>query len=194
MGFQVAPLEALFADSTPAGDRARFFTLKGAASNVGMAAGPAVSVCIFLSLSDTWTVPELSAVILAAVGIGVVEAALLVPLRDLPAPAGEGGTRAGADCAGRGGCGGDDAGGDDEDALSEAVARTRTRRASFWVAALVAAQDVLTGLGSGMCYKFQPLFLWKEVGLSPVATNAIMASFQLAAAVCQILIVRLARR
>ena len=44
MGFQISPLEALYADSTPAGDRARWFTLKGAASNLGMATGPAVSV------------------------------------------------------------------------------------------------------------------------------------------------------
>lgn len=63
----------------------------------------------------------------------------------------------------------------------------------MWVAALVALQDLLTGLGSGMCYKFQPLFLWQEFGLSPIATNAIVASFQIAAALCQLLITRLAQ-
>lgn len=43
-----------------------------------------------------------------------------------------------------------------------------------------------------MCYKFQPLFLWRDVGLSPISTHAIVASFQLAAALGQILIGHLA--
>ena len=199
MGFQVAPLEALFADSTPASDRARYFALKGAASNVGMAAGPAVAVAIFLARSDTWTLPELSAVILAAVVLGVGEAALLVCLRDVPAGVVSSTSDGGVASHGAGNPDADTPGSVnsaravDGDVADASVATTGCS-ASIWIATLIAAQDVLTGLGSGMCYKFQPLFLWKEVGLSPIATNAIMASFQLAAAVGQILITRLAHR
>ena len=43
MGFQLAPLDALFAESTPERERPRYFALKGAAGNVGLAAGPAVA-------------------------------------------------------------------------------------------------------------------------------------------------------
>lgn len=244
-GFQISPLEALYADSTPAGDRARWFTLKGAASNIGMAAGPAVSVAIFLARSDTWTTPELSMVILAAAGIGVAEAAALLCLRDMPsrnrAGGGDGGSGAGGGAGGGGGTGTGDIGasgadgvcaggscssssshsfddapgtrrdapmtsathnggdGGADDGSETHPCRVRSPAASsacavsVWVAALVAVQDVLTGLGSGMCYKFQPLFLWRELHLSPVATNAIMASFQVGAAVCQLLIAKLAR-
>ena len=83
MGFQMAPLDALFADSTGPEERTRYFTLKGAASNVGLAAGPAVAAVIFWATTDSWTLSELSAVILAAVGFGVAEGVLLLPLRDV---------------------------------------------------------------------------------------------------------------
>lgn len=198
-GFQISPLEALYADSTPAGDRARWFTLKGAASNIGMATGPAVAVGIFLATSDTWTPPELSAVILAAAGVGLLEAALLVCLRDVPGGGqhiGDHQTGGGAstDSTGTGPSAGDGDDGDEGPRPGEdGRRRSSTCDVSVWIAALVAIQDLLTGLGSGMCYKFQPLFLWQEFALSPVATNAIVASFQIAAALCQILITRLAQ-
>merc|ERR1712232_1290074 len=49
------------------------------------------------------------------------------------------------------------------------------------VAPLIGLNFILTGLGSGMIYKFIPMFCWKELALGPIATHAMIASFQLLA-------------
>ena len=41
------------------------------------------------------------------------------------------------------------------------------------IAPLVALSDVLSMLGSGMTIKFFALFFWKDLGLQPVAVNAV---------------------
>ena len=146
-GFQLAPLDALFTDSTPAGDRTRYFARRGSAANVGLAAGPALSVAIFLASSNTWTLPDLSAVILTAVAFGVGEAALLCLLRDLP--------KTESSSSGSGGGDGRASGSDNlrDNLRAVAADELQPRRAvcdaSVWVASLVAVQDVITGVGSG---------------------------------------------
>merc|ERR1712232_797952 len=61
------------------------------------------------------------------------------------------------------------------------------------VAPLIGLNFILTGLGSGMIYKFIPMFCWKELALGPIATHAMIASFQLLAVGGNLLIARLAR-
>ena len=46
---------------------------------------------------------------------------------------------------------------------------------------LIVANNLLLGLGSGVAYKFLPIFCWKVLHLKPVSTYALTASFQLLA-------------
>jgi len=57
---------------------------------------------------------------------------------------------------------------------------------------LIALSNLLQGLGSGIAYKFVPIFCWKELGLRPVATYAIVAGFQMAATLLNFVVRRLA--
>ena len=129
-----------------------------------------VAAVIFWATTDSWTLSELSAVILAAVGFGVAEAVLLLPLRDVqqtyrrsdqrsaPRALGDGrspearGLNVVAAMSTAEEC---DVPRPDVCARSpletplEAPTPSSRDAVHTWVASLLAAQDVLTGLGSG---------------------------------------------
>ena len=58
---------------------------------------------------------------------------------------------------------------------------------------LIAACQLLMGLGSGMAYKYIPIFCWKELGMPPVQTYALVGAFQLIATLNNFVVSRLAR-
>jgi MFS family permease len=76
------PVLALFADSVPTGDRARFYLYLFYVFWAGALAGPVAAVGIFSAQRDEWTYRELSVVLFAALAFKMVNAVLLCFLRD----------------------------------------------------------------------------------------------------------------
>jgi MFS family permease len=60
MGLHAAPLEALFADSVASGSRSKVYVWRSALRTLGNAAGPLISVVIFLVYGDQWRLDELT--------------------------------------------------------------------------------------------------------------------------------------
>ena len=71
------PVLALFADSVPTGDRARFYLYLFYVFWAGALAGPVAAVGIFSAQRDEWTYRELSVVLVAALAFKMVNAVLL---------------------------------------------------------------------------------------------------------------------
>ncbi|EOD27753.1 hypothetical protein EMIHUDRAFT_204702 [Emiliania huxleyi CCMP1516] len=65
--------------------------------------------------------------------------------------------------------------------------------ASRRVAPFLAASSLSLGFGSGIAYKFLPLYCMQSLELTPIATHAIIALMQLTATALNLLIRRLAR-
>lgn len=185
-GCFMPPFEAIFGDSTAGAARAKWYTRKAACYTFGLAFGPALTMVIFAAArNDTWTQPELSAVLCAAAAIGVVLAALVLGFREVEAPPSQLL---------------DPAAGDAESAAAPLNATPAAPPPPRWrcvrrkhVPILISISSLLGGLGSGMAYKFIPMFCWKELGLSPIPTHAIIVAQQLAATVLNFAIGRLAR-
>ena len=200
-GLGTTPIEALFGDSTPSGAaRARFYSWKGGLYTLGLASGPLCAILIFSIRGDTWTKPELVVVMLSAEGIGVILACLLCLFRDVrerddallhtPTPEHDAATGAAEQAGthrptlqGSSDTSVNTTTHDPRDEANEAADGETVQCCGLTrrhVAPVIAISNLFLGLGSGMTYKFQPLFCWMGLGLSPIQTQAIVASFQYA--------------
>merc|ERR1711933_316397 len=65
------PCQALFADSTPEGERSTFFTYQFACYLSASAVGPLVSIIMFKTLGDEWDMYHLRIVIYVGLGMEV---------------------------------------------------------------------------------------------------------------------------
>ena len=89
-----------------------------------------------------------------------------------------------------GGPSGPSGGGDGgEDGGPLAVHRKRSR----WVAPVISASNLLMGFGSGIAYKFIPLYCMQGLRLSPIVTHGVIAGMQIAATLLNMMMRRLAR-
>lgn len=206
--FSVAS-NALLGDSTTIARRNRVFVWKQACTTAGMTFGPSVAVVCFLLTHNTWTAPELTVVCLACAALGVPLALCmflftdvrvpLVPSEALLAgaqPHSDEATTVGATSSTINAAAAEPAsavvavhaavgggrGGAEDDAAAEPSRRPPPSRCLHrWVAPLIALCDVFTGMGSGIVYKFVPLFLLSDLALPPITVQAVVASFQFAA-------------
>eukprot|EP00611_Tribonema_gayanum_P010496 TRINITY_DN2052_c2_g1_i2.p1 TRINITY_DN2052_c2_g1~~TRINITY_DN2052_c2_g1_i2.p1 ORF type:complete len:558 (+),score=249.24 TRINITY_DN2052_c2_g1_i2:100-1773(+) len=79
-------VEALFADSVPCGQRSGVYTAKYVLTLLSSAAGPLVSIILFVLLGDVWTTHDCAAVILVGVCLAAVPNAVLFAFRAPPPP------------------------------------------------------------------------------------------------------------
>ena len=191
-GLWNGPFEALFADSTPTGDRTRYQAWKVTVRLIGRSVGPATSAVMFATLGNKWTPRELTNVFATGILISTLGMGAMFFFSDDRSLGDDGGGNALLDpvavAAGGGGINGDgnqDRGRPERQALLSVNAGGggRSRRASFGEAYerrcgcltekripyICAASDLVSGLASGMTIKFFPLFFKSKeaTALSP---------------------------
>ncbi|KAG5191115.1 hypothetical protein JKP88DRAFT_352424 [Tribonema minus] len=79
-------VEALFADCVPCGQRSGVYTAKYVLTLLSSAAGPLVSIILFVLLGDVWTTRDCAAVILVGVCLAAVPNVVLFAFRAPPPP------------------------------------------------------------------------------------------------------------
>lgn len=156
------PVQALYADSVPTGLRSKYFMYLFLCFWTGGLLGPAVTIVIFVSQSNGWTTFELSLCIFIAVGLKMVNAVLLLFLRDsnalgreadhatvetpqVPEKAAEEGRRLSRSCS----------------------------EPSYLIPLCVILASLVSQSGAGMTVKFFPLFFKNDCGMSPAGVQGV---------------------
>eukprot|EP00532_Pseudo-nitzschia_australis_P000088 CAMPEP_0168204518 /NCGR_PEP_ID=MMETSP0139_2-20121125/25437_1 /TAXON_ID=44445 /ORGANISM="Pseudo-nitzschia australis, Strain 10249 10 AB" /LENGTH=571 /DNA_ID=CAMNT_0008130455 /DNA_START=53 /DNA_END=1768 /DNA_ORIENTATION=+ len=169
------PCQALYADSTPEGQRSMYFTYQFACYLSASAVGPLVSIVLFQTLGDDWDMYHLRLVIYAGLGMEVCNALLMMFFDDKKAldeseNENEEQTVAEND---------DDSNNDPSDQSDEEIengspissspetTQTILQKRQEWIPYLTFIAGLISSLGSGMTVKFFPLFFKDEVGMSP---------------------------
>ncbi|SPQ93862.1 unnamed protein product (mitochondrion) [Plasmodiophora brassicae] len=163
-----APMEALFADSTPTGLRADIFVAKFVLMQVGRGIGSAVIALLFLVFGDVWEIHELQQVLYVGLALTVIPAvmqAFVSDDRSLNAES-EATLSAGSVPLLSAGTKGH----------SNIVDPPRLDRwVVTFVPATLAISDLMTALGAGATVKFFPLFFIEEFDMKPVEIGVIFA-------------------
>jgi MFS family permease len=195
-------LSALFADSIPTGQRAKYFTQRSILTTIGNTSGPLVALTMFLFLGDKWTVTDCAVVMMAGQLICAPGMIILCMLNDDDAAVNdvtihdETTTAEGSECnetAGEnltieeGGVVQDNNGryldsseenvnDDDEDESED----NQNHNTSYYglpstrvIPVFVATTDLLSGLASGMSIRYFPIFFVNNLHLSPVTVQIV---------------------
>jgi len=162
------PCQALFADSTPEGERSTYFTYQFACYLTASAVGPLVSIIMFQTLGDEWDMAHLRLVIYVGLGMEVCNSLVMMLFDDDKAldtgdDAGEreeneSDTNSEVNTSGTS---------DVEDRSPPSLSRTPLQKRQQWIPYLVFISNLISALGSGMTVKFFPLFFKDEVGMTP---------------------------
>ena len=199
------PAQALFADSTPTGQRSWHFTKLAQIGFAASTVGPAVAVAMFALHGDTWSTTTLRNVLVVGVAIEVPMAFPMMLLRDDCALEAGGGSAAEettpapvVDSCAQGCSGGGSAepAGDEAAASESADAAHKASEESphIWMVPYVLfASALLLALGSGMTIKFFPLFFKNDLQLSPVYVQLIYLLVPIWMGICSDLGERAAR-
>lgn len=157
---------ALLSEMTEAGDsRMKVMSHLQTASSAGLASGPALQLLLMLVTGTThWTTSELHWVLCSGLVLLVPFVPLVWRIRtaDVALDATQTAADAGAGAAGSEGGGGS----------SPLLAETPPQRRQWLVATLVEVSSLITSVGSGMTFKYWPLFFKGDFGFSPSAVCA----------------------
>ncbi len=177
------PVQALYADSTPPGERTMYYTYLFASYTLASCIGPLISICLFLGWGNDWSLDELKDVILVGMGLEVFAACCMFPFDDKKAL-----KEPGEEISGEGECANADCKSVEESPASderkntegdEALEKRRSR-----IPYILFCSDMLVSLGSGMTVKFFPLFFKDDCELSPVTVQVIYLIVPLFMIVC----------
>jgi MFS family permease len=165
------PCSALYADSTPEGERSKYYTYLFACYMAASAAGPLVSIVLFQTLGDEWDLYHLRLVMYAGLGIEIFNSFLMMLFDDkkaLEEPGNSTDDDAG-ECAAEedGTMEEEEEGETNEEPTDPSNTLTALQKRQRWIPYIVFAQGLIFALGSGMTVKFFPLFFKDEVGMSP---------------------------
>jgi MFS family permease len=202
------PCNALFADSTPEGQRTRFFNYLFVAYTVASSCGPLVSIILFQTLGDVWDLYHLRIVMYVGLGLEVFNALLMTFFDDRKA------LEESNDDDDEGVMGSET---DDECDISPHLVQDRNPQSdsatlngmlhpgacdaselmSFskrqkWIPYIVFCQGLIFAVGSGMTIKFFPLFFKDEVGMTPSQVQIIYCIAPLVMAISSTLCTQLA--
>ena len=167
------PCQALFADSTPEGERSTYFTYQFACYLTASAVGPLVSIIMFQTLGDEWDMAHLRLVIYVGLGMEVCNSCLMMLFDDNKALDTEDDAveREEIQTDNNGDGSSSDWTDDLEDGSSSSdsssSSRTPLQKRQEWIPYLVFLSGLISALGSGMTVKFFPLFFKDEVGMTP---------------------------
>jgi len=169
------PCQALFADSTPEGDRSTYFTYQFVCYITASAVGPLVSIVLFQTLGDEWDMYHLRIVIYVGLGMEVFNAGLMMLFDDSKA----------LDEV--------ETGGDDTDEESSSPELSSLQKRQEWIPYIIFAHSIISSLGSGMTVKFFPLFFKDEVGMTPSQVQLIYCLVPLMLVVLSALCTKIAK-
>ena len=181
------PIEALYADSVPTGERSASYFRLFCVDLLAESLGPLITIGVFVARGDRWSLATLRAIIAAAMALELVAALFMFGFRDAYA-LGHEAEHVGADDDDDDGdeaAAADDDDDDDDDASENATAPpadaavAARRRARRRVPCVLFVSNLATALGSGMSVKFFPLYFKQDCGLSPVAVQCLYAGVPL---------------
>ena len=205
------PVQALFANSTRAGERSQFYTLKFQLNNMAAAAGRAGTIGVFAAGGDRWRLVDLRLLIYVGLGLEALSALAMLGFRDsamlpkelpkeLPretaastkiGPGGAAGSGA-RPTSSRRADGGEGSSADGGDGSSASPPAEHPRAwAVNWI---LFASSVAYSVGSGATVKYFPLFFKEDLQLSPVAVQLIFVLMPAANAAFSSLGLRMSRR
>jgi MFS family permease len=174
------PCSALYADSTPEGERSKYYTYLFACYMAASAAGPLLSIVLFQTLGDEWDLYHLRLVIYAGLGIEIVNSFLMMLFDDKKALEEHGRNTDddddGGDCPAEEDGTMEEEGETNEEPTDPSNTLTTLQKRQQWIPYIVFAQGLIFALGSGMTVKFFPLFFKDEVGMSPSQVQIIYTS------------------
>lgn len=157
------PVQALYADSTPSGERSKYYVYLFASYMLSSCFGPLISITLFQYWGDDWTVMQLKNVILVGMALEVVAASCMFFFDDDAALKED-------EEEEKGGKGGDQRGKTDGQA-DEIISDLDKRRRR--IPYLLFCFDMVVSLGSGMTVKFFPLFFKNDANLTPTEVQVI---------------------
>jgi len=200
------PCQALFADSTPEGQRSTYFTYQFVCYLSASAVGPFVSIILFQTLGDEWDMYHLRLVIYAGLGMEVCNAWLMMLFDDNKALDEEeqqavvvrnnSGTEedSGDDVpSGRSDEEIEDGSVSSSSSSSSETPETPIQKRQKWIPYLVFTSGLISSLGSGMTVKFFPLFFKDEVGMSPSQVQVIYCLVPLVMVIMGLLCTKIAK-
>ena len=175
-GVVTGPVQALFADSVPRGERSQAYTRLFTAWLVPSCVGPAISAVMFARMGDSWTLEQLRPIFVTGIFLEVPVAVVMFFFRDMALEEAEASGDEAPEEEGKGGV---------ESAEPAEPAEEQERAgaggaATHWgclgqkhIPVVMFASDLLISLGAGMTVKFFPLYFKSNVGLSPMHTQLI---------------------
>lgn len=169
-------LDAMVADLVEQGNRSKVYSTVATVRFIGRSFGPLVSIILFLSIGDTWTIPECKFVMISGLVLFIFPTFLLTmflpPQEDTPQK-----TLPSRD--------------DTAHVLKiPVIGRINPHylfipiesSEIFWtccpsllyVPSMIAIADVISGLASGMTIKFFPIFFANDLHLSPIEVSSVI--------------------
>ena len=185
-GIVSGPAQALYADSTPVGERSQYYHYLFVTYLVSSCLGPIVSIILFQKIGDEWNLFQLRTIVYVGLGMEVCNAIIMMFFDDKKAL--EEGGGAGEETEGEGGSSAADAATSSsttlentENGLTEPLLNsgdeTPTTDANvqrrWMIPYILFVSSLVFSIGSGMTVKFFPLFFKEEVGMSPSQVQVI---------------------
>ena len=173
------PSQALYADSTPEGQRSVFYTYLFSCYAISSCVGPLVSIVMFQTIGDDWDIFHLKLVIYVGLGFGILNGFTMLLYDDskaLDEQSNSGDNNSGGDQwasdandeqdnVEQGAIIGDVPNADASESIDEGV--TNLRKRQKWIPYILFLAGLIMSIGSGMTVKFFPLFFKDEVGMTP---------------------------
>jgi len=169
-GLVNGPMMALYADSTPEGERSTFFNYLFVCYMVASACGPLVSIILFQTLGDVWDLWHLRLVIYIGLGIEIFNAVLMLFFDDRKA-LDEGEENSASSEGDDEGCNEDEndrdnhrTTGDSSPSSAEIMSQssmpnTELLQRQKWIPYIVFSQGLIFAVGSGMTVKVRYFFV-----------------------------------
>ena len=190
-GIVNGPSQALYADSTPQGQRSVYYTYLFSCYAISSCVGPLVSIAMFQAIGDDWDLFHLKLVIYVGLGFGILNGVTMLLFDDskaLDEQETESTVPVGSNCVGNGNDNEPDsqqrlaASTDERDRIERGETRTSIaegdtsvvdeaelslRKRQAWIPYILFLSGLIMSTGSGMTVKFFPLFFKDEVGMTP---------------------------
>merc|ERR1740139_1907599 len=173
-GIMNGPVQALYADSTPAGEHTIYYTYLFNVYTLSSLFGPVISVFLFYHWGDEWTVEKLKKIIIVGLSVEIIAAISMFFFDDKNAlkescdesTVGNIDGNSEEDTVGD-----DDSNYDEGEIINSEEAEIVQRR--IWIPYVLFASDLVVAFGSGMTVKFFPVFFKDDCNLSPISVQII---------------------
>ena len=202
-GIVSGPCNALYADSTPAGDRSKYYHAMFVCYLLASCLGPIISIILFQTAGDEWDFKSLTGIIYVGLSLQLVNAVIMMFFDDKkaldededeqqpqeesvillsPANDDDPDTTTSTVCIV---C--EDEPTEPTENLTEEVENNdesdELQKRRRWIPYVLLTASIIMAIGSGMTVKFFPLFFKDEVGMSPTQVQIVYVMVPLLMAV-----------